>query len=374
MKIGIDLLFVKPQKSGGIESYIRNLLDGFLQYGSEDIEYCLFTSENNHDTFKKYENDNRFELIKCPIDSNKVGKRIIWENLKLDKIAKKNKIDIMFIPVYSKPLITFSNIPYITVIHDLQALHYPQYFSKKKVLWLKVAWKRAARTSKKVIAISNFVKEDIIEQLYVDKNKIDVIYNPIVKCKNIADFKRLSKKMNIQSNGYFYTVSSMLPHKNLKTLLYVIKKIKENNLDICNKLVISGVGGSSQDELIDLIDKLDIKDNIIITGFISNEERDCLYKHANIFLFPSVFEGFGMPPIEAMMHGTTVITTNKSCIPEVTENRCNYVKEYNNTDEWIQQILNSQSEDIKFEFKQYELKSVVDRYLNLITRIVDERN
>lgn len=373
MKIGISLLFVKPQKSGGIESYIRNLLDGLMKYGERDLEIYLFTSYNNDSTFNKYKKDIRFKFIKCPIDSNKVVKRILWENIKLDKIARLCKLDLMFIPVYNKPFITKSKIPYVTVIHDLQALHYPEYFSKLKCLWLKFAWKKSAVTSDKIIAISQFVKNDIIENLKIDGEKIDVIYNPITKLTNIEKFKNLQERFGIEKNKYFYTVSSMLEHKNLKTLLYLMKSIKDQNLNICNKLVISGVGGSSKESLVNIINQLNIRDNVIMTGYVSDRERDCLYKNANAFLFPSIFEGFGMPPIEAMMNGTKVITTEKSSLKEVTKNKAIYVKKPFDVEEWISCIYKLESTCLKdCDFEEYGLETITNKYIDTFKLVLSK--
>jgi glycosyltransferase involved in cell wall biosynthesis len=249
-----------------------------------------------------------------PIKSEKVYSRIVKENLLLDKYAKKEQVDLMFVPVYSKPLFKNKKIPYITTIHDLQALHYPEYFSRHKYLWLKFAWKRCAKTSDKIVAISNFVKKDIAEKLDIPLEKISVIYNPITGLEKIAEFKSIKDKYDITEKSYYYTVSSLFPHKNLKTLLYVIKKLKDESSDVPKKLLISGIGGKSKNEIVNLISKLDIEKEVILTGFISDEERNSLYKSAKIFLFPSIFEGFGMPPIEAMMLGTPVITTKLSTI------------------------------------------------------------
>lgn len=364
MIVGIDLLWVKPNKSGGIESYIRNLLDGFLNLYDHDIKYILFVSKDNCKTFDKYFKDTKFQKCLCNVESNKVFKRILWENLFLNNKGKKYNIDIMFMPIYSKPIKKSKQFPYITVIHDLQALHYPQYFSKIKYLWLKYSWKRSVITSNKIIAISSFVKNDIIERLNVNKDKISVIYNPIVKTNKIEKFDVIANKYNIKENDYFYSVSSMLPHKNLDTILKLMKKIKIMGLKLPQKLVISGVGGKSEETVKNMIKEYNIEKNVILTGFVSNEERDCLYKNASTFLFPSIFEGFGMPPIEAMMNGTPVVTTNTTSIPEVTENKALYVNNPFDVDEWLKniEIAISDSKRVSY-FKNYELNNVSKKYI-----------
>ena len=116
MKIGIDLLWVKVGKVGGTESYIRNLLDGFYNFANEsNFNFVLFLAKDNHYSFDKYLNKANFKKVIMPIKSEKVFSRIIKENLLLDKYAEKRKVDLMFVPVYSKPLFKNKKIPYITL-------------------------------------------------------------------------------------------------------------------------------------------------------------------------------------------------------------------------------------------------------------------
>jgi len=373
VNIGIDLLYVKHKQVGGIESYIRNLMDGFAKYAGNEFKFFIFTSLDNYESFKCYLNHPNFSNILCNVESGKVSKRLIWESLHIDNLAKKNNIDMMFIPVYNKPFFTHSGIPYITVIHDLQMIHYPQYSSKLKLIWMQLSWKNALKTSKRIIAISNYVKDDILTNFKVNSDKIKVINNPIVTNsyqKKMVEFEKISKHYCVEENNYFYTVSSMELHKNLKTVLKVMKNIIDNKLELPNKLVITGVGGKGKESLYKLIEEYNLKNKVVLTGFISNEERDCLYKNCKIFLFPSVFEGFGMPPIEALMYGKNVVTTNCASIPEVTNNKAIYVMDPFDVNEWIEKIkiaVNKVNNPEKFS--QYELEKVCKCYLKEFAEI-----
>lgn len=373
MRIGIDLLWVKHKKSGGIESYIRNLLDGLKTNSNDSYKFILFLAKDNEHTFEKYFKDKHFEKVVCNVNSSNVLYRILWENLFLNKNAKNYKVDLMFIPVYSKPFLFRNSVPYVTVIHDLQALHYPQYFSKLKYYWLKYAWKKSAQTSTKIVAISNFVKKDIIEKLGIDESKIEVIYNPIIiNEKKLDDENYIKEKYSIQNRKFYYTVSSLLPHKNLESLLYMLKHIKENNINIPDLLLISGVGGKSKEKLRNIIRNLGIEENVMLTGFISNEERDYLYRNADVFLFPSIFEGFGMPPIEAMINNTPVVTTECTSIPEVTQNRAAYVKDPLDYKEWTEKIIYAlNSQQGKLNFGEYDIDNITQRYLDLFQKTIN---
>jgi len=137
------------------------------------------------------------------------------------------------------------------------------------------------------------------------------------------------------------------------------------------KLVLSGVGGDKQ-KVEAMVEELDIQDMLIFTGFVSDEERDCLYENCQMFLFPSIFEGFGMPPIEAMRRGKNVVMTEKSCLLEVTEGKAVYVKEPMNVDEWLEKIELAQTKEAKVEpFDAYDLENIVSQYMEVFCKLCE---
>lgn len=369
MKIGIDLLWIRTGKVGGTESYIRNLLDGFLNFADEKFEFYLFLSFDNKKSFGKYLKHKKFREIACPVSSKNVFKRILWENINLDRYAKQYNLDAMFIPVYSMPFYISKKIKYLTVIHDLQSLHYPHYFSRTKNHWMRLSWRNTIKKSDKIISISNFVREDIINQFRLKKKtseKIKVIYNPIVIDHEFEPFDKLSKKYGIKNNCYFYTVSSLLPHKNLGTILQTMNKIKGTQLP--QKLLITGISGKSETTLKEKIKELDISDMVTLTGYVSNAERNSLYKNTFCFLFPSIFEGFGMPPVEASLLGSPVITTKEASLQEITKGNLKYVDNPFSPDDWVKQIMliNQNYQKFKFLYPEYCLEKISRDYLSTI--------
>lgn len=373
MLIGIDLLWVRPKICGGTESVIRNLMTGFGMYDDKN-EYLLLVGRDVADTFENYKQYSNMKIHVCDTESMKRIKRIAWENANLDKLARKLKIDVMLIPVYSKPKslsIYKGGIPYITVIHDLQALHFPEYFSKAKIFFAKRSWKKACEESVKVVTISQYCREDIIKNYPVAKDKTTVIYDPIIVDEKAAELNPSDtlNKYGIEKDKYFYTVSSMLPHKNLETLIKVMKAIKEQGSESLfsdTKLVVSGVGGRKE-EFLEKVKEAGVEDIIIDTGFVSNEERDTLYDNCSLFLFPSIFEGFGMPPIEAMMKGARVVTTKCSCLEEVTQGKATYVDNPKDEKDWIEKMKEAfKTEKKVYTFECYNLKTVTNQYIELL--------
>ncbi len=344
-KIAIDLLWLRPGKVGGTESYIRNLLDG-LKKLDEDFDFTLLVSLDNADTFREYEKDRRFHLLRVKIESAGIAKRILWQNLCQNRLLRRHGFRKCFEPVYCKPWLN-GGICYTCVIHDLQAFHYPQYHPFHEVAYSRLCWRMDIINAARIVAISDWVRSDIIEKYH--REDIEVIYNPIlVKKEETEDFATLQDKYHITRGKFFYTVSQMIPHKNLMTLIAMMEimaKRLENNLvqdkeeELPDKLLISGVNGNAAEALKRQIREKGLQDTVILTGYVSNRERNALYQNCHTFLFPSVFEGFGMPPVEAMFFGSRVVTTKCASIPEVTQGKAIYVEDPYDAEEWIDKIV-----------------------------------
>jgi glycosyltransferase involved in cell wall biosynthesis len=369
MRIGIDMTWLKPKKSGGVESYILNLINGFLKLEDQN-EYVLFTAKDNQEYVSSFLNDSRISYVLCDTNANDVKGHLIWQNLHQYSVVKKNHVSFCFFPVYEMPVFKSRSIKTVTAIQDIQALHYPEFFSKPENMWFKFAWQKVMDNADVVIATTNYTKNDI-EHCLKTKNNVTAIYIPIsLGEKGVADFEPLAEKYKIEKNQYFYTVCSMYKHKNLITLLKVMKKIHDDHIELPAKLVISGVGGPNKKEFDRTVEELGIQENVVLTSFVSNEERNALMKNCNIFLFPSVFEGFGMPPIEAMLLGKKVLTTKRTSLPEVTMNQCNYVEDPYDIDEWISVMLQMQNQEDKVvSFEQFRDVNIARQYLDLFYKV-----
>lgn len=335
-KVGVDLLWVRVGQNGGTESFIRNLLDGFARYDDKN-EYLLFVSEDNADSFRHYEECPHMSLVLCNVKSASRPRRILWENLHLDREAARHRVDIMFIPVYSMPRTGRSGIPYVCVIHDLQALHYPEYFSRVRREFLRYTWKKACAKAQLVLTDSDYCREDLIQHYPNVQAKTRTMYVPVTSSEAAISKETVQQRFNITPGQYYYCVSSMLPHKNLDTILRVMAALKKEHSVPDFPLVISGVGGR-EDDVRESIARYDIEDRVVLTGFVTDEERDGLYENCALFLFPSIFEGFGMPPIEAMRMGRNVVMTDKSCLGEITQGKAFYVKNPTDVREWIERM------------------------------------
>ncbi len=374
IKFALDVTWVRHKIVGGTESFTHNLLQGFME--TKDIfSMYLIAALDNEQYFRKYEEDDRIHLIIAPVNSASVPKRIIWQNLYLSHFLKRNGIGLCLEPVYAKPFFNVRGINFITVIHDLEALHFPENHSWMTNVWLRLSWINTVRTSEQIVCISNFVRQDILDTYKISGDNLTTIYDPItIDVSDKCDFARMKMQYGINPGEYYYTVSKLNPHKNLVTLVKVFGEIKKKNIhDIPCKLVISGVNGGMEEELRQVAKSYSLTDELVLTGFVENNVRNCLYSNCKAFLFPSVFEGFGMPLVEAISSGVPVVTTNMVCIPEITQNAASYVENPYSIDEWIEKIKSAHVSEVRFDDGIYKPDYIARQYLVLLEKCKTKR-
>ncbi|MEO0274759.1 MAG: glycosyltransferase family 1 protein [candidate division WOR-3 bacterium] len=339
MRIAVNLIWLKPRAMGGVETFVRYLLLGFQRIGLFN-EFIVLTNSKAYDYLKEWGITDVYEIITEDVDPFDVARTFFYQYLNMEKIAKKLNINLLYHPTPIYPVRKIKNVKQVVTFHDLQFLHYPQYatyFQRVKYMW---SWRWSLKNADKIVAISNFTRNDIIKSFRVNENKIEVIHNPIVLPEISADFSKLAHRFAIEPKGYFYTISSLLPHKNTETLLKMMNLIKHRDINnIPHKLVISGVGKIQGSIVERTINELGLNHNVIFTGFVTEEEKRSLIENCYCFLFPSLFEGFGMPPLEALILGVPAIVAKISALEETTRGMAIYVDNPTNEEEWLDTIL-----------------------------------
>lgn len=365
LDIAVDLLWLRPKQVGGTEFYIRNLLDGFLEL-EEEFRLTLLVSKDNRASLSHYAQDPRICLLETKVVSANIAGRILWQFFRQNCFLRRHGIRKCFIPVYCRPLFN-GGIVYVNTIHDLQAAHYPEYHPLHEIAYSRLCWWLDVHLSRHIVAISKWVQEDICEHYPISKNRISTIYNPItIDRTEIAPFVQIAQKYGVEEKEFYYTVSQLIPHKNLETLIDVMERIKTQGIDLPGRLLISGVNGENKAGLEQKIKERGLEQEVTLTGFVENEERNALYQNCRAFLFPSVFEGFGMPVVEAMLLGTAVVTTRKTCIPEISQEKANYVDDPYSAEEWIQVMQRAVNRSEEMDFCQYDRKQLTRRYYELL--------
>ncbi|MGL5050245.1 MAG: glycosyltransferase family 4 protein, partial [Fusobacteriaceae bacterium] len=198
--------------------------------------------------------------------------------------------------------------PGIVAIHDIQTKVHPEFFSKKFALWYNVLNRFNIRNAKKIITVSKFSKSEILKYYKVSENKIEVIYNGWQHMDRIEKDEIILEKLNVKKDEYILGVSSMNPNKNFKYILGLAKLHPEYKFVIVGKKNSEIFKDGSVEEM----------GNLTWAGYVSDEELKGLYSNAKAFVFPSFYEGFGIPPLEAIASGCkNIFISNTSCLPEV---------------------------------------------------------
>jgi glycosyltransferase involved in cell wall biosynthesis len=222
----------------------------------------------------------------------------------IPKILQKNKTIIKFLTVY-----------------DLIPVLYPQYFSGRKVRQVKTALHSLA-PSDFAICISQSTKNDLCNLLKFDPDRAFVIplaasgsFSP---CKDLQRIHEVKKRYGIPAEQYILSVGTLEPRKNIKQLIFAFQRLLEQEKINDLNLVLVGAGSGAHGKgLEELINSHKLEKRVILTGYIPDQDLAPLYSGALVFVYPSLYEGFGLPPLEAMQCGTPVITSNTSSLPEV---------------------------------------------------------
>jgi glycosyltransferase involved in cell wall biosynthesis len=242
-------------------------------------------------------------------------KYFLWHQ-KLPLKNELRKFDIIHNP-YQFPIILNFKQKYIVTIHDLIQILFPNENQKIVYICQKMMFPKIVQSIDKIISDSHHTKQDIIKHFKIPEDKIKVIhlaasenYRPL----NEKEIINIKQKYNLNYPFILY-VGTLEPRKNIPTLLKALYKLKKQGIK--HKLVITGKKGWKYKSIFETIDKLNLQKDVIFTGYVPDEDLPALYNAADLFVYPSLYEGFGLPPLEAMQCGTPVITSNTSSLPEV---------------------------------------------------------
>ncbi|HPG41016.1 MAG TPA: glycosyltransferase family 1 protein [bacterium] len=314
-RVAINAL-VLNKHSGGLGRYITHLLKYFLdrEVGFEPVVYV---AENYDGCAGDILAHPAVRTVPAPAD-NPI-KRIIMEPLVWPHILVRDKIDLFFSPHSYIP--SGVKIPAVVTIHDLGFYHNPQQYTFLRVNYLRHKIKQSARRAKKIIAISEFTRRDLIETLHLSPDKIEVIYQGLdrehfTRACNDAEKERIRARYHLPAQ-YILSVGHLEPRKNYVRLIQAFARLK-NAYHLPHSLVIVGQENWQFQEIYRQVQECNLQSSVIFTKFIDTEDLPAVYAMASIFVTASTFEGFGYTPLESMVCGTPVAAANKSSLPEIT--------------------------------------------------------
>jgi glycosyltransferase involved in cell wall biosynthesis len=310
--VGIDGRELERGKITGIGRYLLN----FLKYVTSIRKDYRFIVYGNQFTHLDFQSSNL--TIEIILERS----TITWDQILLPAYLKRDEIEIFLSPYIKAPI--FSPCQYITTIHDLLFLVAPDYTGSRYKLYnkvFKVFGKVVSKKARAIITDSEYSKKDIIEIFDVDEEKIHVIPLGVSEeCRVVYDIhliEGIKKSYGIKGRYIFY-IGNFKPHKNVKRLIEAFCDIiRFNNAFSDIKLVLGGKRDKFIQPLERMAEKSGVSDRVIFTDFIKDEDLPYLYSGAEIFVYPSLYEGFGLPVLEAMACGTPVICSDTTSLPEV---------------------------------------------------------
>jgi len=307
MNIGID---ARKIRDFGIGAYIKNLIRHIPDYDRTN-RYVIF----------HYPEDRAFipltgpNLTLIPDNSPKYS---LHELITLPVKMHTQKLDLFHAPHYTLPPIRPCRG--VVTIHDVIHLRFPEYLPQVAFYYAKLMMWAAARSAKKIITVSEYSKQDIVRYLGVPEEKIVVIYNGInqdVTHGQDAEAQKpiLKERLGI-SPPYILYLGNFLPHKNINMLIKAYGLLKQQHA-IPHRLVLAGKNDKMRSQLQELISQERLEQDVILPGFVEPEFISPLYAQADLFVTPSLYEGFGLQVLEAMAHHTPVAISEVASLPEI---------------------------------------------------------
>lgn len=313
--LNAQLLSLSPgYRSAGIARYIFHLLCA-LSLTSPEFELHAFTRET-----QAFASFNGIEPHLTRLPTGSPTNRILWEQVAFPYQLGRNHFDLSHSMAYVSPLLSLT--PDVVTVYDLSFVLFPGYFRPLNRIYLKWGTRLSTRRAKRVIAISESTKADLVRLFALPSGKIDVVppgvqpsFFPNGDGNSLERFKR-TKKL---PDHFILFVGTLEPRKGLTTLIRAFANAKSRH-HLPHKLVLVGGHGWKEDEIARAIEANRVDQDVILAGYAPAEELPYWYRAADAFVYPSQYEGFGMPLLEAMASGTPVITGNVSSLPEAVGN------------------------------------------------------
>lgn len=306
----------------GISNYTKNLIDNMIE--KNDIDFML-----SEEVKEKYSNQNNVKFINN-INSSK--SRIFYEQIRALKYYKG--YGVIHFPDYATPI--FSSSKKVATIHDMAFFTVGDCYTKGQVETKKFLLDRTIKSADKLICISNFTYTEL-KKYYPNLNqeKVEIIHNGFNKPLKKYEEASLAKfKLECE---YILFVGTISPSKNLINLIEAFREVKNFRKDI--KLAIVGKNGWKFENIYKTVEKLNLINDVIFTGYVTNDELETLYKKSMFVVYPSIYEGFGLPPLEALSRNKPVLASNIPVLKEILGESAFYCDPYNK-ENIAEQILN----------------------------------
>ena len=294
-------------RSAGVHQYIHHLLRRLGEADGE-LRYTVLLGEGALPT------DVTLPSLRSRWPTGRAAARVVWEQVAQPWALRRIGADLVHGPVFIGPLL--SPCPVVVTIHDLSFIHFSNLFRPANRLYLTVLTRLSARRARRLIAVSAHTAAESARLLGVPPERIDVVHHGVdpsfhpLPADEVTTFRR---RQGLPARFVLF-VGTLEPRKNLVRLVEAFARIRDGRV----VLVLAGGRGWLYDELFARVEALGLSDEVIFPGYVMNEELTLWYNAATVLAYPSVYEGFGLPVLEAQACGTPVLTSNLSSLPEAT--------------------------------------------------------
>ncbi|MFH0979497.1 MAG: glycosyltransferase family 1 protein [Candidatus Roizmanbacteria bacterium] len=298
MIIGVDGNEANVKERVGVSVYTYNLLKFFKKKADRQTRFIIYL-KNSPENLPEGTEYYKYQIVPGSF---------LWSQIFLPlKLYQKKEIDVFFSPAHYLP--RFCPVPSVVTIHDLSYLYYPEDFLKKDLYQLKNWTRYSVNKAVKIITVSKTTKKDVIKNYGVNEDKVSVIYNGYEKKSQKYNSKVKSKK------PFILFVGTIQPRKNLEVLIDAFNKFAKTNKDY--KLVVVGKKGWLYEDIFQKVKEMKLGKKAIFTDHVSDKELVWFYKNAFCLVLPSLYEGFGLPVLEAMSFDCPTIVSYSSSLPEI---------------------------------------------------------
>jgi glycosyltransferase involved in cell wall biosynthesis len=310
LRIAIDAHSIGTEL-GGNESYATNLIEALAEIDSVN-HYTLYVTRR--EALERFNNRWPNFAVRATLPHTP----LIRIPLTLSAELRKNPVDVLHVQFTAPP---FAPCPVVATIHDLAFEHFPQTFKRRSSMQLRLTVRHTARSASHIITLSEYSRRDIIETYGIAPERISVTpasapasFAPVTEEKELA---RVRDLYGIEGD-YVLSVGAIQPRKNLSRLIAAYSSLRRTQAGgKLPQLVLVGKCAWLYDETLRTIKDLEVSNSVVLTGYVPEDHLPALYSGALFFVYPSYFEGFGLPPLEAMKCGAPVIVGNKTSLPEI---------------------------------------------------------
>jgi glycosyltransferase involved in cell wall biosynthesis len=309
--------FEQTYRNAGVSRYTYTLLDG-LSRSTTPQHYTVFVNRAALGTaaVEALTASGKIEVVAGSTLAERPVQRVLWEQTQLPAELRRGHIEVFHSPVNVLPMRL--PCPSVVTILDLAFMHFPQYFRPTRRMYQRTFTTRSVRRATRVVTIAESTKRDLLERFGAASERVRVIY-PAIDAEyqpvNDPDIRASFRSRHQLPERYILYLGTLEPRKNLLTLVEAYAKLRALSPDT-PPLVIAGAKGWYYQAVFDRVRSLGLERSVTFAGYVSREDQPLWYSCADLFVYPSFFEGFGLPVVEALACGTPTVTSNVSSLPE----------------------------------------------------------